>query len=39
MRNPALSLRLSLLLLVALANALSLSAQELPLRSHAANGN
>jgi outer membrane protein, heavy metal efflux system len=32
MQNPALSIRLSLVLLVALANALSLSAQELPAR-------
>ncbi len=32
MMNPALSIRLSLILLVALANALSLSAQELPVR-------
>src|SRR5712692_8621406 len=33
MRNPALSICLSLVLLVALANALSLSAQELPVRA------
>src|SRR5713226_8130575 len=32
MMNPALSIRLSLILLVALAGALSLSAQELPVR-------
>jgi len=32
MMNPALSIRLSLILLVALANALSLSAQEVPVR-------
>jgi outer membrane protein, heavy metal efflux system len=32
MQNPALSIRLLLVLLVALANALSLSAQELPVR-------
>jgi cobalt-zinc-cadmium efflux system outer membrane protein len=32
MQNPALSIRLSLILLVALANALSLSAQEVPVR-------
>jgi cobalt-zinc-cadmium efflux system outer membrane protein len=32
MQNPALSIRLSLILLAALANALSLSAQELPVR-------
>ena len=32
MQNPALSIRLSRILLVALANALSLSSQELPVR-------